>query len=78
MIGNSSVDSSPRYLWQDRYEAAVVETDSRILPKRIEKARDAMKKRLRVLKPQISNLARAEYEAIRNAEDLLRAIENLK
>jgi hypothetical protein len=37
-----------------------------------------MKKRLRVLKPQISNLARAEYEAIRNAEDLLRAIENLK
>ena len=78
MSANSPLDSSPRYLWQDRYEAAVIETDSKLLPKRIEKAREAMQKRLRSLKPKNSHFARAEYEAIRNAEDLLRAIEKLK
>jgi hypothetical protein len=65
-----------KYIWQEKYEAALVETDPFKLPKRIASAKDAINKRLRILKPHHSSSAKVEYQAILDAEVMLRGLEN--
>jgi hypothetical protein len=72
-IPNSS--GFAKYIWQARYEAALVETNPVELRTHIEKARDAMSKRLGVLKPRGTVSAMDEYQAIRDAEVMLKILE---
>ena len=67
-----------KYLWQERYLAALIETDSFLLPNRIKAARDVIKRRLHALKPRGSSPAMTEYQAIRDAEAILNTLEKLK
>ena len=66
---------TPQYIWQSRFEAAVVETDVDRLKTHIEKARESMRKRLGALKPRASVAGMDEYQAIKDAEVILRALE---
>lgn len=67
-----------KYLWQKRYLAALIETDSFVLPNRIKAAKDVIKRRLHALKPRGSSHAMTEYQAIRDAEAILNTLEKLK
>jgi len=63
------------YIWQERYEKAILESDINKLPAQIAKAKDAINKRLNVLAPRKFPDARAEYEAIDDAMHMLNVLE---
>ena len=69
-----SYDSPLKYLWEERYEAALLETNDDKLRTRIAAALDSMGRRLIALKPKESEYAKEEYDAIRNARELLRSL----
>jgi hypothetical protein len=63
------------YIWQQRYQAALTETDPFLLQQHILKARDAMAKRLGVLAIYKHPSALTEYRAIYDADAQLKILE---
>jgi hypothetical protein len=63
------------YIWQQRYEDALTETDLVILVQLIKRARDAMGKRLGTLAIRKHPTALAEYRAIQDAIAQLNVLE---
>jgi len=77
-MSSADQQSLPKYLWEDRYKSALLETDEQRLRARIASALDSMSRRLIALKPKDSQFARQEYEAIRGARQLLRSLERVE
>jgi len=77
-MSSADQQSLPKYLWEDRYKSALLETDEQRLRARIASALDSMSRRLIALKPKDSQFARQEYEAIRDARQLLRSLERVE
>jgi hypothetical protein len=74
----SDLPTPPKYIWEERYAAALLETDQQRLCGRIAWAVDSMSRRLIALKPKDSQYAKEEYEAIRDAQNLLRSLERVR